>query len=176
MPETAPKYRVEDLEVRCDPEEVVKTYLDRFLDDDFLGDYTRCLSFLPYSVVSRFMRQDARVPEKRDVGVGVLVSPPKLPPRGLELRWIPESEWVASTTKDLREAVAHYRDWWRQKVEDGRGISVGRGTALLTCYLLVAGCPEWRELHEMDGGWYQEDAYNFVADLFGWPHVQGYRD
>ena len=72
--------------------------------------------------------------------------------------------------------MRHYRDWWRQKVEDGRGISVHRGKAQFLLRMALAGLPEWETIWAMDGGWYQEDAYNAVGALFGWKPVIGSRD
>lgn len=171
-----PKYTIDTLEVRATPDSVMDAYTNVLRHGDFMGDYTRCLAYLPYSFLVPYMRQDARVPERTDIGPYTVVTPPKNAPRGMELQWIPEDQWLPTTAKDLRAAFAANRDWWRQKVQGGRGISVHRGKAFAVCDLLVAGCPEWRDLHRMDGGWYQEDAYNFVADLFGWPHVRGSRD
>jgi len=82
--------------------------------------------------------------------------------------------------KQLQDSVRHYLEWWGDKVEGGRGISVHRGRAQMVNHLFLAGIPLWREIgldsdEGIDGGWYQEDAYNMVADLFGLPHKKGGR-
>lgn len=82
------------------------------------------------------------------------------------------TDWTPSTDENLRSEFAHYRDWWAQKVTDGRGLSVHRGKEQFAIRMFLAGCLEWRELWMMDGGYYQEDAYNFVANLFGFPTVK----
>ena len=71
-------------------------------------------------------------------------------------------------------------DWWKQKVEDGRGISCHRGRAQVVNLLFLAGVEAWLSIgidsdEGIDGGWYQEDAYNTVADIFGMPHIRGKR-
>lgn len=84
--------------------------------------------------------------------------------------------WRQYGDEDLQDDMRHYRDWWRSKVEGGRGISVHRGKAQFLLRMALAGLPEWEAIWEMDGGWYQEDAYNAVAKLFGWETVIGSRD
>lgn len=75
----------------------------------------------------------------------------------------------------LREDMVHYRDWWRQKVENGRGISCFRGKVQFCIRMAIAGMPEWESVLDSDGGYYQEDAYNAVGALFGWEPVEGCR-
>ncbi len=95
---------------------------------------------------------------------------------------VTQEEWQKYSDKDrhLREDVQHYLDWWKQKVEDGRGISVHRGRAQMVNRLFLAGISLWKEIgiddkEGIDGGWYQEDAYNMVADLVELPHIKGHR-
>ena len=92
-----------------------------------------------------------------------------------------EEAWIAAGPhgdKELRGDIKHYLDWWGQKVEDGRGLSVHRGRAQMINRLFLAGIPLWKEIglnsnEGINGGWYQEDAYNKVADLFEVPHKYG---
>lgn len=93
---------------------------------------------------------------------------------------VSEEEWEQAGDKELREEVLHYLTWWGDKVEDGRGISVHRGRAQMINRLFLAGIPLWKEIgvdsdEGINGGWYQQDAYNKVADLFGYPHKIGGR-
>jgi len=87
-----------------------------------------------------------------------------------------QSQWEQKDNEHLRELFTYYKTWWAQKVTDGRGISVHRGRERLVELLFLAGVEGWEVLRDMDGGWYQEDAYNWTADIFGWPHVCGERD
>ena len=120
--------------------------------DDLFGEYVPALAaYLDYEHVQPYLN-------------------PGVSPDQLKLDGLPRGD------SSLQEAIQHYREWWAQKGQDGRGISVWRGRTQMTNRLFLAGIAEWTALDEMeDGGWYQERAYNFVADLFGWGHVQGPR-
>ncbi len=93
-----------------------------------------------------------------------------------------EDGWEQAGTEILRAELHRYmEDWWKQKVEDGRGISVHRGRAQVVNLLFLAGVEAWLHIGIDDdegikGGQYQENAYNAVADLFGMPHIKGARD
>lgn len=92
-----------------------------------------------------------------------------------------EEDWEVTGDKELREELHRYmEDWWKQKIEDGRGISVHRGRAQVVNLLFLAGVSLWKKIgidsdEGINGGWYQEDAYNKVADLFELPHIKGER-
>lgn len=91
---------------------------------------------------------------------------------------ITKKSWRQAGDEELRRDILHYMDWWGEKVEGGRGISVHRGRAQMIIRLFLAGIPLWKEIGAdssdgIDGGWYQQDAYNMVADLFGYPHKVG---
>ncbi len=90
--------------------------------------------------------------------------------------------WTQYNDKQLQYMLHHYMDnWWKQKVEDGRGLSVHRGRSQVVNLMFLAGIEAWKYIgldndEGMDGGWYQEDAYNAAADIFGLPHIEGYRE
>lgn len=92
---------------------------------------------------------------------------------------ITEDDWQQGSDDYLRSELHRYMvDWWKQKVEDGRGISVHRGRAQVVNLLFLAGIEAWMQIgidddEGMKGGWYQQDAYNAVADIFGLPHIIG---
>ena len=146
---TTAKYSIDTVELKATPEEILKAFNDVISDGTlaFLGEHTSCLSYLPYEYVKPYLKEG-----------------------------ITEADWKPKTTEDLREDFRHYRDWWAEKVEGGRGISVHRGKEQFAIRMMLTGMPEWKELWAMDGGWYQEDAYNFVAELFGFRKVVGYRE
>lgn len=131
------QYRFADLSVLATPEEIVKTFEDVFKKDDFLGERVSVLSYLSYSHVTPYLKEGAT-----------------------------EADWQQSGDEDLRKEFVHYRDWWREKVEDERGISCHRGKEQFLIRMFLAGLPEWREIWDMDGGWYQISAYNRSAELF----------
>lgn len=144
------KYRIEDMRVQATPEEIRDAWETTFKKADFFSELAGpCLAHLPFELVEPYLREG-----------------------------VTRDEWADEpwTDEKLQEDFAHYRDWWAQKVTDGRGISVYRGKAQFAVRMMVAGLPEWEELWQMDGGWYEEDAYNCVADLFGFEHVRGCRD
>ena len=144
--------KVEDLRLKATQEEIVDRIAE-ITEADVFGEYCpRLISFLDYEHAKPLLKGDVK----------------------------PE-DWKAYGDLELRKLVEHYLDWWTQKVEDGRGLSVWRGRAQMVNCLFLAGIPLWKEIgideeeFGFDGGWYQEEAYNMVADLFGRPHVFGPR-
>lgn len=96
---------------------------------------------------------------------------------------VTEDQWGEKLTdKDLRSELHRYmEDWWKEKVEDGRGLSCHRGRAQVVNLLFLAGVEAWLHIgldgnEGIEGGWYQEDAYNAVADIFEMPHIEGSRN
>jgi hypothetical protein len=130
-------YRIEDMTVKATPEEIIAAYEGTISAEDMFGEYGSCLGYLDYEHVKPYLK-DGVTPE----------------------------QWHQHGDEDLRSDFAHYRDWWREKIEDERGISVHRGKAQFAIRMMLAALPEWKHIWDMDGGWYQRDAYNAVAGLF----------
>lgn len=134
------KYKIEDMAVKATNADIIKLY-EEIKAGDIFGERTSILSYLPWGDVRQYLKED-----------------------------VTEEEWKGPKgDTDLRESFEHYRDWWREKIDNERGISVHRGKEQFALRMFLAGCPEWRGLWEMDGGWYQRDAYRFAAELFGFP-------
>mgnify|MGYP001590173923 CR=1 FL=1 len=145
--------KIDDLKVVATQKAILKRIV-QIADKDMFGEYRpRLIGFLDYEHVKPFLKDGVK-----------------------------EEDWEQSGEADLRSQLHDYmEDWWRQKVEDGRGISVHRGRAQVVNLLFLAGVEAWKAIgiddeEGMDGGWYQEDAYNMVADIFGMPHIKGYRE
>ncbi len=145
--------KIDELTVKATQEEILER-IKAIKDSDMFGEFRPALiCFLDYENAKPFLKDGA-----------------------IEVNWKPDGD------KELREEVHRYmEDWWKQKVEDGRGISVHRGRAQVVNRLFLAGIPLWKEIgldsdEGIGGGWYQEDAYNKVADLFCLPHIRGCRE
>lgn len=145
-----PKYTIEDAKIACTQEEMMALYR-QIKPDDIFGEYLGGLvEYLTFATVQT---------------------------AGILRAGITAEEWGSvKGDEDLRSDMFHYRDWWREKVTEGRGLSCHRGKAQFCLRMALAGMPEWESIFYGDGGWYQEDAYNAVGELFGWPPVEGYRD
>lgn len=142
----APMLQVERLRVVASQDAIVRR-IGQIKKDDWLGEATPALiAYLDYVHALPWLKEGVQ-----------------------------EQDWHQSGDEELRADVRHYLDWWGQKVKGGRGISVHRGREQMVSRLFLAGFEGWKQLAEMDGGWYQEDAYNYVADLFGLPRVKGER-
>lgn len=155
------QYRVEACHVALSAAQIVDLYRsDRVRQSDLalFGELHRLLSYLPFDEAIAAVRKGAPWPSDS--------------PEAQESR----KNWTQYGDADLQDDMRHYRDWWRQKVEDGRGLSVYRGKQQFLLRMALAGLPEWETIWDMDGGWYQEDAYNAVGQLFGWEPVEGCRD
>lgn len=142
--------KIDELTVKATQEEILGR-IETIKDSDIFGEFRPMLiGFLDYEHAKPFLKDGAK-----------------------------EKDWEQDGDKELREEVHRYmEDWWKQKVEDGRGISVHRGRAQMVNRLFLARIPLWKEIgidsdEGIDGGWYQEDAYNKMADLFELPHIQG---
>lgn len=153
---TLQRYLIQDMAVVVDQDDIVRR-LEQGRQDDWAGEETmQLLSFLDYAHAKPYLKDEVTASEW-----GQGDQEPQ--------------ERQAIDNARLRELLAHYRDWWAQKVRDGRGISVHRGRSFMVNLLFLAGVEGWEVLRDMDGGWYQEDAYNWTADIFGWSHVRGER-
>lgn len=144
---------IDDLTVVARPEAILKR-IEQVREFDIFGEYApRLTGFLNYENARPFLKDG-----------------------------VTEEQWEQNDDGVLRAELHRYlKDWWKQKVEDGRGLSVHRGRAQVVNLLFLAGIEAWKAIgvnddEGMDGGWYQEDAYNAVADIFGLPHIQGYRE
>lgn len=145
--------KIDELTVRATQEEILER-VKVLKGSDTFGEYRPALiGFLDYEHAKPFLKEGTT-----------------------------EEEWEQGGDKELRKDVHRYmEDWWKGKVEGGRGISVHRGRAQMVNRLFLAGIPLWKEIgidsdEGIDGGWYQEDAYNKIADLFGLPHIRGSRN
>lgn len=155
------KYEIETCHVVLSHVEIVELFnSNRVQQSDlaFFGEHTGLLRYLSIEEALTALRNEQ--PCRFD------------PSREPEIR----AGWRQYGDTDLQEDMRYYRDWWREKVEDGRGISVHRGKTQFLLRMALAGLPEWEAIWDMDGGWYQEDAYNAVGSLFGWDPVKGWRD
>lgn len=144
---------IDELKVVARPEAILKR-IEQLEGSDFFGEYRpRLIGFLDYEHAKPFFKDG-----------------------------VTEEGWEPDGDIELRKELHRYmEDWWKQKVEDGRGLSVHRGRAQVVNLLFIAGVEAWLHIgidddEGMDGGWYQEDAYNAVADIFGMPHIRGSRD
>jgi len=142
--------KIDEVTVKATQEEILER-IEAIEHSDMFGEYRpRLVGFLNYENAKPFLKDS-----------------------------VIEKGWEVDTEKDLREELHRYmEDWWKQKIEGGRGISVHRGRAQVVNLLFLAGIPLRKEIgidsdEGIDGGWYQEDAYNLVADLFELPHIQG---
>ncbi len=145
-----PKYTIDDAKIALTQEEIAALFT-RIAPDDIFGEYRGGLAnYLDFATAQSM---------------------------GIVEAGITADQWgEPKNDQNLRDDMGHYRDWWRQKVEDGRGISCHRGKAQFCIRMALAGMPEWEQIFDSDGGWYQEDAYNAVAELFGWKPICGYRE
>jgi len=149
--------KIEEVTVKATQEEIVER-VEALAHSDIFGEYRPALiSFLDYEYAKPFLKRSVT-----------------------KASWIEDG--CPHGDEELRADIHRYMDgWWKQKVEDGRGISVHRGRAQVVNRLFLAGIPLWKEIgiggdEGIRGGWYQEDAYNMVADLFGLPHIKGARE
>ena len=146
------KYAISEMSVKMAPEDILRNYEETIKPNDFFGEYTvPCTLNLPFALVRTYLNEDVSAEQWAEA--------------------VAESNGNKSAGDKLREDLAHYRDWWRSKIEGERGISVERGKAQFAIRMMLADLPEWRTLWDMDGGWYQRDAYNYVAGLFGFDEV-----
>lgn len=144
--------KIDELTVKATQEEIVER-IDAIEGSDMFGEFRPTLiGYLDYEHAKPFLKDE-----------------------------VIEEKWEQGGDEQLRSEVHRYMEgWWKQKVEDGRGISVHRGRAQVVNLLFIAGVPLWKEVgidsdEGVNGGWYQEDAYNKIADLFGLPHIRGSR-
>lgn len=144
---------IDELRVIARPRAILQR-IEQIAKYDMFGEYRpRLIRFLDYEHAKPFLKHE-----------------------------VSEDDWQPHGDDELRAELHRYmEDWWKQKVEDGRGISVHRGRAQVVNLLFLAGVEAWTFIgmdsdEGMDGGWYQEDAYNAVADVFGMPHIKGRRD
>jgi len=141
--------KIDEVAVKATQEEILEM-IKNIEKGDIFGEYKPALiGYLDYDHAKPFLRDD-----------------------------VTREEWQTGEDTKLREGLHTYMDWWKQKVKDGRGISVHRGRAQVVIRLFLAGIPLWKEIgidstEGIDGGWYQENAYNMVADLFELPHIKG---
>lgn len=139
------KYNIENMKLSATPEQIIEAYETIIKRDDIFGEYSSCLNYLPFENVKPYLKEG-----------------------------VTEKEWDENrkNDEDLRNDFKHYESWWREKIEDERGISVCRGKAQFAIRMMLAGCPEWKEIFTMDGGWYQRGAFKKVAELFGFEPVE----
>ena len=145
--------KIDDLTVVARPEAILKR-IGQIKEHDVFGEYApRLIGFLDFEHAKPFLKDG-----------------------------VTEEDWEPEDDNALRSELHRYMDdWWKQKVEDGRGISCHRGRAQVVNLLFIAGVEAWLAIgvdsdEGMNGGWYQEDAYNAVADVFGMPHIKGARN
>ena len=148
--------KIHELEV-CASQESIVNRIKEISPNDIFGEYVPALiKFLDYNHAKEYLNDG-----------------------------VTEATWHKGDNQMLREDMYHYmNDWWKQKVEDGRGLSVHRGRAKVINLLFVACIEAYAHIGmdaedgplAINGGWYQEDAYNLVADIFDMPHIRGRRD
>ena len=141
---------IDELHVVATPEGILRR-IEQVKEYDIFGEFCPTLiAYLPYEHAKLFLIDD-----------------------------LAEDDWTANDDDELRSRLHYYMDdWWKQKVEDGRGISCHRGRAQVVNLMFIAGIEAWVHIgmssrEGIDGGWYQEDAYNEAADVFGLPHIKG---
>lgn len=70
------------------------------------------------------------------------------------------------SVEDVSERAKSYMDFWLEKIEDERGISVVRATAHFVAWKWLLGHPDSDRFPGApagpDGGWYQWGAYNYI--------------
>ncbi len=136
------KYDLSTVTVKATTAEIL-ALMGRIEDDDLFGEFRSGLvNYLPFEQAKPYLKEG-----------------------------VTEGEWIEAVGTDpdarLRQDFEHYREWWKQKIEDERGISVWRGKSQFALRMFLAGMPEWKELYEMDGGYYTRDAYRFARELCG---------
>ena len=156
-----PKYQIATCHIALSEVQIVDLYRSdrvRHSNLGLFGEHKNLLNYLPF-----------------DEAITALRNGKAWPHYSLEAQE-DRKYWQQYGDADLQDDMRHYRDWWRDKVESGRGISVFRGKEQFLLRMALAGLPEWETTWNMDGGWYQEDAYNAVGKLFGWEPVKGARE
>lgn len=103
-------YDIGKMTVKATPEEIIKAFEDVFRKDDFLGERLSCLKYLPYKYVKPYLRDDVTI-----------------------------SDWKQAGDEKLRAEFNFYRDWWRSKIENERGVSVHRGKEQFAIRMMLAG-------------------------------------
>ena len=135
-------YRIDEMTVKATADEIIANYERVIKKNDLFGEYSSCINFIPYEKAKPYLKEGVK-----------------------------KEDWIMENDENLRNDFEYYRDWWREKVECGRGISVHRGKAQFAIRMMLAGLPEWEELFTGDGGYYQLNAYNRVAKLFGFEPI-----
>lgn len=156
-----PQYRIAACHVALSAAQIVDLYRsDRVRQSDLalFGEHVSLLNYLPFDEAIMAVRHGAPWPSDSPVAQK------------------DRKKWRRYGDADLQEEMRHYRDSARQEIEDAWGISFYRAKEQFLLRMALAGLPEWETIWDMDGGWYQEDAYNAVGQLFGWEPVEGCRN
>lgn len=140
------KYDIETVTVKATPQEILEAYETVLKQDDWLGEHVSCIAYLPYEFAKPYLKDGATA-----------------------------DEWPSLSDAELRAEFEHYATWWRQKIENERGISCWRGRNQFAIRMMLAGCPEWREVYEAEG-YYSRSAYATAAKLFGLPAAERSRE
>ena len=138
-----PKYDLSTVTCQATPEQIVEM-VRRIESEDFFGEFRPALlEYLPYEHAKPFL-VDGVTPEQ----------------------W---QETVGNEDHDamLRRQFQHYAEWWKEKIENQRGISVWRAKSQFALRMFLAGMPEWETLLSMDDGCYTLDAYELARELCG---------
>ena len=139
-----PKYDLKNVRVTRTQDEIVELVDKLIVEQDmFVDEYTdRLTDFLDYAHVKKYLKPE-----------------------------VTQEQWDSVRHQDLDAALranfAHYSEWWKQKIDDERGISVHRGKAQFALCMFLAGMPEWEKVYYEDGGYYQRAAYEYVRKLCG---------
>jgi hypothetical protein len=75
--------------------------------------------------------------------------------------------WLVSDLNALDAQAKGYLPFWLEKIEGGRGISVGRATQHFTAWKWLLGHSDADtfpgSVNGGDGGWYQRRAYDYIT-------------
>ena len=136
-----PKYDLSTVTCQATPEQIVEM-MQRIESEDFLGEFRPALfGYLPYEHAKPFLSNG-----------------------------VTSEQWVVGNEDHdamLRRQFQHYAEWWKDKIENQRAISVWRAKCQFALRMFLAGMPEWETLLSMDDGCYTLDAYELARELCG---------
>ena len=131
------RYRIDDLRVTASMAEIVAAY-ESVRADDWAGEVAHAfLKFVDFDHARPYLKEDAK----------------------------PQDWPYPASDDELQNDFRYYASWWREKIVNQRGISCWRGRDQFAARMMVAGCPEWREVMGLDG-YYASAAYARACELF----------
>lgn len=137
-----PKYDLSTVTCTRTPEEIV-AMAKSIEGTGVLGEFAPALfEYLPYEHAKSFLKEGVTSEQWEDA-------------RG------------EGNDAKLRNQFQHYAEWWKEKIENERAISVWRAKGQFALRMWLAGMSEWEEIFHTDGGYYTRDAYETARELCG---------